>query len=138
MTYILIAAVVFLGCLILARFQSEKGMKLLTNEQRGALVQSYSKTRVVSVLILSFIMIGFLLIAYYVNVDKKLAIGSYFGAIMVYYIVTGILALSKLKDLGLPDEFIMYSKRAAWIRIAGLCVFVVLTAIGLMGEILKQ
>ena len=107
----LIAAIVgFLGFTFWSRIVQEKGLKLLSNEQRGALLDKFSATRKWSILFLAGIVLGFLLLAYYVEIDKEIAMYSYFAAFLVYSIVVTGVNLSKLKDMELPQDYY----KSAW------------------------
>lgn len=138
MYFIIPGILVFLAFIIIARFQNEKGLKLLSNEQRGELVMAYSKPRVTNMLILSGIIITFLLVAYFGKVDKAIAMFVYFAVIVVYFVFTGISALRRMKSLNLPAEYMQFTTRATWLRVAGLTFFIILMGIGMYQEFLDR
>lgn len=125
MTELIIAIAGFFAFTIWARFVSEKGMKLLSSDQKAALIDRFSKTRKWSVLILAAIILTFLAISYKFAIDRKVALYAYFGAFLLYTVVVQGITLVKISKLDFPKEFVRTSWMAGILRLAGLIILIV-------------
>lgn len=121
----IIGIIAFLVPTVAARFVAEKGMKALSDEQRSLLVTALSGTRKWSLLVLSAIIVGFLAIAYNFQVDKRVAVYSYFAAILIYMVSVNGLNWYKTRQLGFPEVYLRTNLLASILRLLGLVALLV-------------
>jgi high-affinity K+ transport system ATPase subunit B len=131
MIYIIIGGIIFFACLIYARFEAEKGIKELTKDQIVDLVQASSKGRTAMILVLMVLIIGFMLISFYTHVNGLWTMLGYFAALIVYYLFSALVSLRRVAKLDLPETYTARLKRATYVRLAGLAIFVIAMCIGL-------
>jgi hypothetical protein len=128
MNLMIIGIVAFLVPTIIARFVAEKGMKVLSDEQRGQLVTALSGTRKWSLIALSVIIVGFLVVAYNFQVNKRAAVYAYFAAILIYMMVVNGLNWYKTKKMGFPEAYLRSNLLASILRLLGLVALLVCMA----------
>lgn len=125
MTLLIIAIAGFFIFTMWGRIASEKGMKTLTEDQIATVRDRFTKSRKWSVILLSVIILSFILVSAYFKIDKVYAMYSYFVAFLLYTMFMSGLALSGLKKLGMPDEYIRSVWLASILRLLGLIVLVI-------------
>ena len=123
---LVLAIVIFLLSTMISRIIVERSLKKLTNEQKGMLVTSFSKTRMVSIISLGIVIIGFLLIAYFKLWDTEITTYAYFGVLILFFMINSYLAHLRLSRLEIPKFYITANFYASIIRIVGIIIFVYL------------
>jgi hypothetical protein len=119
----IIGFIIFIATFIGGRLISERALRLLTDEQKGRLLQSFSKFRLVSL----FGVVG-LVIGHYAL--RSLVPNSYFaqsavfvGVLVAYLLISSLISFAKLKKMALPDNYINQFLLSTLIQYVGLFVF---------------
>jgi hypothetical protein len=133
MNLLIIAVIGFLGLTIWGRVVQERGLKMLTNEQRGTLLERLSATRKWSVIFLAGIILGFLILAYYVEIDRIVAMYAYFAAFIIYSVAVSAMGIATLRKMDLPEAYIKTAWLASILRLVGLIVLM-----AFMGQYISQ
>jgi len=121
---------IMITSIIVSKILSEKGLKTLTNEEKGMLISNFSKTRMASVIILMSIVIIYLAAMYSGasvwlsnhNIDPTL---SYFVLIALYIVILSTYTLKKQREMGLPKSYLdaqLKSQIVRFIGIVSLCI----------------
>ena len=121
---------IMITSIIVSKIFSEKGLKVLSNEEKGMLISNFSKTRMASVIILMSIVIIYLAAMYSGasvwlesrHINPKL---SYFVLIALYIVILSTYTLKKQRELGLPKEYLdaqLKSQIVRFVGIVSLCI----------------
>jgi hypothetical protein len=121
---------IMITTIIVSKILSEKGLKTLTNEEKGMLISNFSKTRMASVIILMSIVIIYLAAMYSGasvwlsnhNIDPTL---SYFVLIALYIVILSTYTLKKQREMGLPKSYLdaqLKSQIVRFVGIVSLCI----------------
>lgn len=122
-TNIIIAIIIFLVLIVVSRYFSEKGLKSLTDEQKSALIDEFSKMRIfVLIPIITLVGLYFLILKYF-RQHYFIATIVYFVAIIAYLIGNNIFIYFKLKKLDLSDEYRKQYIIAQSLRYIGIVIF---------------
>jgi hypothetical protein len=129
--YIHIAGIaIMIAAFIISRIISEKGLKLLSNEEKGLLVSDFTQIRKNNTIILSVIVVIYMIVMFSgaVNFLEKNHIDPtfvYFAMLFLYMVLTTYVSYKKVKSLGLPDGYVSRIKTANTIKLVGfVCLFV--------------
>lgn len=133
MNLLILGIIVFIGLTIWGRVVQEKGLRALSDEQRAAVLEKVAATRKWSIIFLAGIVLGFLLLAYYVEIDRIVAMYAYFAAFILYTISVSALGISAQRKLDLPQNYMKSQWLASILRLVGLIVLMVF-----MGQYLSQ
>ncbi len=121
---------IMIASFIVSRIISEKGLKLLTNEEKGLLVSDFTQIRKNNVIILSAIVVIYMIVMFSgaVNFLEKNHIDPtfvYFAMLFLYMILTTYISFKKVKSLGLPEGYVTRIRTANIIKLVGfVCLFV--------------
>jgi len=121
---------IMITTIIVSKILSEKGLKTLTNEEKGMLISNFSKTRMASVIILMSIVVIYLAAMYSGasvwlrnhNIDPTL---SYFVLIALYIVILSTYTLKKQREMGLPKAYLdaqLKSQIVRFVGIVSLCI----------------
>lgn len=121
---------IMITTIIVSKILSEKGLKTLTNEEKGMLISNFSKTRMASVIILMSIVVIYLAAMYSGasvwlsnhNIDPTL---SYFVLIALYIVILSTYTLKKQREMGLPKSYLdaqLKSQIVRFVGIVSLCI----------------
>jgi len=121
---------IMITTIIVSKILSEKGLKTLTNEEKGMLISNFSKTRMASVIILMSIVVIYLAAMYSGasvwlsnhNIDPTL---SYFVLIALYIVILSSYTLKKQREMGLPKSYLdaqLKSQIVRFVGIVSLCI----------------
>lgn len=127
-TSLTIALVVFVASVIAARLMGEAALKHLDVQQKGALIEAFSKQRVVGLIFLGVIFLVYLGFLHLVQGYTVHAFVGFFAVMAVYIAVVTRAAFKRLKTLAFPREYIRLYILSTVVRFAGLGVFVALMA----------
>lgn len=128
--YFFLGMGIMITTIIVSKILSEKGLKVLSNEEKGMLISNFSKTRMASVIILMSIVIIYLAAMYSGaanwlesrHIDPTL---SYFVLIALYIVILSTYSLKKQREMGLPKEYLdaqLKSQIVRFVGIVSLCV----------------
>lgn len=119
----IIGFIVFIAAYVIGRLVGERGLKKLTEEERGRLLGGFSKYRVFSllgVIVLVVIHYSFRALA----PDSRAAGLPFFVVALVFYLLlSSLYSYRKLKSLGMPDAYINNFLLSTLIQYAGIFVF---------------
>lgn len=114
---------IFIAAYIAGRFISERALKLLSEKEKGRLLQGFAKYRVYS-------LVGIVLIVFvYFGISSALPNSFYssmqffIGALVLYLLVGTIYSYKKLKDLKLPDAYINQYLISTFVQYVGIFIF---------------
>jgi hypothetical protein len=129
-TPLLIAGLVllFVG-LFGSRFLAERAMKLLSSEEKLALLDSFSRLRVFGALPLAFVVLSFFGIGY---LPPSWMWPAYFGAwalLGIYLVIIHRVISRRLSDLGINAAYRVAYNRARWVSYSGFLVFFALNTL---------
>jgi len=121
---------IMITSIIVSKILSEKGLKVLSNEEKGMLISNFSKTRMASVIILMSIVIIYLAAMYsgasvWLESKQINPTLSYFVLIALYIVILSTYTLKKQRELGLPKEYLDAQVKSQIVRFVGivsLCV----------------
>lgn len=125
----IIGIAIMIASFIVSRIISEKGLKLLTNEEKGLLVSDFTQIRKSNVIILSAIVVIYLIVMYsgaaiYLEKSHIDPTVVYFILLFLYMILTSVIAYKKVKNLGLPEGYVTRIRTANMIKLIGfVCLF---------------
>jgi len=130
-----IGIAIMIASMIVSRIFQEKGLKTLTNEERGLLIGNFSKMRMTSVILIAS-MITLYLVVMYSGIGQWFEARHinptvlYFAMLLLYSVTISIYTLKKQKEMGLPQTYIknaFIANVVKFIGIASLCIGLYLT-----------
>ena len=111
-----------IGIVLFNRHRNEKSLKLLTDEQRGQLLNHFSGFRIYSLYALLAVIGLYWLIGY---LDLFQDTGALYTLLLVVYLlVTQWLTMKKLKGIDLPAYYVDAQKNMYRLRLVGMGLFV--------------
>jgi len=111
-----------IGIVLFNRHRNEKSLKLLTDEQRGQLLNHFSGFRIYSLYALLAVIGLYWLIGY---LDLFQDTGALYTLLLVVYLlVTQWLTMKKLKEIDLPASYVDAQKNMYRLRLVGMGLFV--------------
>lgn len=125
MIFFIVGMLLFLVFTIWGRVVTEKGMALLSAEQKSVKAEAMAKDRKISIIFLAAIIVAFLAATRFVHVEPLQATYAYFAAIFLYFFVSNWLAARRLKSVGMPEEFLKKNRLAGILRFVGIIVLIV-------------
>lgn len=138
--YFFIGMAVMFISIIASKFIAEKGLKVLSNEEKGMIVTNMAKTRMTSIYILLSIIVLYVVVMFsgigtWMAAHHVDTFILYFIFIVIYTIVIGYVSYKKLKEMNLPQEYLTSQKKSQIIRIIGIicmCIglFLYLNSVG--------
>jgi hypothetical protein len=105
MELFILGAIAYLVTAIFARFEQEKAVKLLTDEERGQFMTASASSRKLTTIILAVIILVFLVLGFYASIERKLLVYSYFGGIAVFLLASTLILHTKIRKIGFAGEF---------------------------------
>jgi len=111
-----------IGIVLFNRHRNEKSLKLLTDEQRGQLLNHFSGFRIYSLCAL-FAVIGLYWLIGYLDLFQDTG-ALYTLLLVVYLLVTQWLTMKKLKEIDLPASYVDAQKNMYRLRLVGMGLFV--------------
>jgi phosphatidylglycerophosphate synthase len=128
--YLILGFGLFLASLIISRIFSEKGLKVLSNEEKGMLISSFSKMRVTSIILLASIVFAYLVVMYsgagdWLTQRNVPPTTLYFIFLFLYMVFSFSYTYKKQKELGLPDEYMKAQLKSNITRFIGILAMVI-------------
>jgi hypothetical protein len=115
---------------LLGRTVKERGMKSLSHEQLGFVMESFSKMRIIGMYILFCIVGVYLVLGYTKWLDYLAEVGinptvCYFFLIMLYIVTSQGLSIAKLRKMDLPAEYLRSVYIGAGLQLLGLSALLI-------------
>ena len=115
---------------LLGRTVKERGMKSLSHEQLGFVMESFSKMRIIGMYILFCIVGVYLVLGYTKWLDYLAELGynpmvGYFILLMMYIITSQGLSIAKLRKMDLPAEYLRSVYIGAGLQLLGLSALLI-------------
>ena len=129
MSLILIAFLIFLVTIIGARIIIDHANKQLDSEKRTALIDLFSKGRIIIYIALVGIIAIFVISLKFELLGTMITFLVYGVLLFVYVVITNYIAWKRLKSNDYPASFIRAYIISSVIRIVGIVVFLALMAI---------
>ena len=128
--YLILGFGLMLASLIISRIFSEKGLKVLSNEEKGLLISSFSKMRMKSTIFLVLIVGVYLIVMYsgandWLTAHKVPPTTLYFIFLFLYMVFSFSYTYKKQKELGLPDEYMKAQLKSNITRFIGILAMVI-------------
>lgn len=120
MDFYIAAALLFILSIIGARFINEKGLKLLTTEQKGLLVQAFSDLYKYQLIFLALIIGLYFLLAKLFPANMSLIMVGYFSMLILFMFVHGFLISKKLTQYGIPKTYSRYYILSTFVKTGGM------------------
>jgi len=124
--FFIVGLLLLCAAIFASRFLSERATKLLSPQEKLALLDSFSRLRVFGTLPLLFIFFSFFGIS---HLPAKLMWPAYFAAwasIATYFIIIHRIVLRRMRALGINPDFQKAHTKARWISYFGVLAFFVL------------
>lgn len=130
-----IGIAIMIASMIVSRIFQEKGLKTLTNEERGLLIGNFSKMRMTSVILIASIITIYMVVMYsgagsWLEANRINPTVLYFAMLLLYSVTISIYSLKKQKEMGLPQSYIknvLIANVVKFIGIVSLCIGLYLT-----------
>ena len=119
----LIGLIVFIAAFIAGRLISERALKILSDDEKGKLLQGFSKHRIFSFVGLVILVLVHFALQSSMSNSYFASLSAFVGALVLYLLMSSIYAYKKLKDLKLPDEYINQFLISTLIQYIGIFVF---------------
>ena len=123
--YLILGFGLFLASLIISRIFSEKGLKVLSNEEKGMLISSFSKMRVTSIILLASIVFAYLVVMYSGAGDWLTQRNVPPTTVYFYMVLSFVYTFKKQKDLGLPEAYLKAQIKSNITRFIGIIAMVI-------------
>ncbi len=115
--------IIFIIAYIAGRLVSERALKILTDEEKGRLLQGFSKYRIFSLLgVVVLVIIHYVLLSVAPN-SYFATIQVFVGALVLYLLVSSLFSFARLKKLNLPDKYINQYLLSTLIQYIGIFIF---------------
>jgi hypothetical protein len=124
-----IGVVLLIGALFLSRYLSERGMKLLSPEEKLALLDSFSRLRAFGSLPLLVVFLSFFGIRYLPQNWMWPAYYSGWCLVATYFVVMYVMIFRKFKAIGINPNFVASQRRVRWVLYGGFAAFFILNTL---------
>lgn len=98
---------------------------MLSNEQRGQLLDTFSAIRKWNIIILAIIIVAFLGLSEFTKLEQMQLMMGYFAALLLYTVATGYMSYNKQQKLDFPQEYFAKIRITLLLRAVSLIVLVV-------------
>lgn len=119
----IIGLITFIAAYLAARLIAERALKLLTENEKGILLEGFSKKRIYSLIgVVALVLIHLVLQSLLPN--SYFAGLPFFVAVLVLYLLaSSIYAYKKLKSLEMPENYISQFLLGTFIQYVGIFIF---------------
>jgi hypothetical protein len=110
-----------------SRLIKERGLKNLSNEEKGKLVSAFAKTRVNNIVLLLGIVVVYMVIVYFEQSGTNFGFNphlAYFAVLAAYLIFNYYLTFKRLAEMNAPVEYVKYSKISTLVSGLGFASFI--------------
>lgn len=111
------------AALIVSRIISERGYRILSDEEKLRLMDGFSKSRAYSLIPLLGLIAGYWLLTTKTDLDRKMLSTAYFGLLIAFVIVKSLLNQRKMTVLNLPAVYRRYFTIAQVVSLIGVAWF---------------
>ena len=125
-----VALVVFLGSVIASRIISRRGLKYLSTEQKGRLVDSFSGMQAYGLIPLAVLLIAYFAIQRFTLVPFEVLTAGYFALLSVWIAWNFCFTRKRMRTLDLPPNYLSAHRWAQVVQYAGLGIFLALLLAG--------
>lgn len=116
--------ILFIFFILLARLANEKALSIITEQQKSILLDSFSRARIASFIVIIAILILFLILQNLGLVDRRQVFISYSVTFVVYVLLMLILSYVTLKKNNFPGRFMLFYILAMLIRFLGIIALI--------------
>lgn len=120
MDFYIIAGILFILSILGARMVNEKGLKLLTTEQKGLLVQAFSDLYKIQLIFLALIIGLYIFLIKYFPGNLQVIMIGYFALLIFFMFFQGFSISRKLDSYGLPKGYSRYYILSTFIKTGGM------------------
>lgn len=109
-----------------SRLIKEKGLKNLSNEEKGRLISAFTKTRVNNIFLLLAIILVYMVVMYFEQSGTDFGFSphlAYFIVLLVYVVINYYITFKKLTEINAPAEYVKYTKISTLISGIGFAAF---------------
>ncbi|MDQ3635898.1 MAG: hypothetical protein M3405_15545 [Acidobacteriota bacterium] len=119
----IIGLIVFIAAYIGGRLISERALKLLSENEKGRLLEGFSKYRIFSLIgVVVLVLIHISLQSFMPN-SYFASLPVFVGILVLYLLLSSIYSYTKLKNLEMPDNYINQFLLSTLIQYLGIFVF---------------
>ncbi|MGE3799652.1 MAG: hypothetical protein AB7H80_01380 [Candidatus Kapaibacterium sp.] len=120
--------IVFIG-VIISRFITERGMKVLSIEEKGRLVEAFSSFRIWNLLPFVLVLIVYFFLKKSGSSWSPESIGIFMGILFLIALASKVFAARKLRTLDLPQSYLKKHAIGQTVSLISLVVFFLLILI---------
>jgi hypothetical protein len=124
------AFVIFLGAVIVSRIISRRGLKYLSAEQKGRLVDSFSGMQAYGLIPVVLLVIAYVTLQRFALVSFEVLTVGYFALLIVWIAWNFWFTRKRMRTLDLPSNYLSAYRLAQAIQYAGIGVFLALILTG--------
>lgn len=125
MTILIIGVIIFLAITVYNRFITEKAMGMLSNEQKGELLNRFASVRKWNIVLLAGIILAFLGLSEFTQMTQTPLMIGYFAALLIYTVATGYISYQTQLKLDFPKEYFAKIRITLLLRTISLIILVV-------------
>lgn len=119
----IIGFIVFIATYIVGRIISERALNILSENERGKLLQGFSKYRIFSLVgIIVLVIVHYALQSSMPN-SYFASMPVFIGALVLYLLINTVYAYKKLRNLEMPDRYINQFLFSTLIQYIGIFFF---------------
>jgi len=122
----MIAFIVLLVFILVARMLNEKANKTLSSEKKVELIDLFSKNRITSLIIIIVVFLLYFLVLRNELLPPKLTMIIYIGVLALYIIYYTVTTHRKLTAHEFPDSYVKRYLQSSVVRMVGILVFFLL------------
>jgi len=123
----MIGFLVMMVTMLAARMINEKAMKKLSAEEKGLLVDGFASNRMWSMGLIILLIAGYFLVLRFELVNVFVGLVTYLVLLAVFITVQFVTADRKLKELGLPMDYMRSYRTSVLLRVGGMVLFFLIT-----------
>lgn len=116
----LVAALVFLLAIFGSRFINDRGLKLLSTEQKGLLVQAFSELYKYQLIFLAVIIAVYFLLAKLFPDRGLMIMAGYLVVLFIFMFLHGFAITRKLSQYGIPKNYTRYYVMSSFMKTVGM------------------
>ncbi len=119
----IIGLITFIAAYLAARLIAEKALKLLNENEKGRLLEGFSKKRIFSLVGLVALVLIHLALQSFLPNSYFATLPFFVGVLVLYLLGSSIYAYKKLKSLEMPENYINQFLFSTLIQYVGIFVF---------------
>ena len=119
----IIGLIVFIAAYIVSRLIGERALKLLSENEKGRLLEGFSRNRIFSLFGVIVLVAVHWAMQYYMPNNYLASLPVFVGVLVVYLLLSSIYAYYKLKSIEMPENYINQFLLSTFVQYIGLFVF---------------